>query len=123
MTFKIMAYVMTVGASILAARFIFFGASLLREWGIEATDGPIVICRRIGALYIGFALIFFLGRKAAPSDLRSAVCLGISGASALLGCLGVFEFWAKQVSSGIIVPAIVEAVISAGFVWAWWSER
>ena len=123
MTFKTMAYVTTVGGCLLGLRFIFAGASVLKEWGIEATDGPLVICRRIGALYLGLALMFFLGRTAAPSDLRSAVCLGVGGAIALLACLGLFEFWAGRVRSGIIVPAIVEAVLAAGFAWAWWGGR
>jgi hypothetical protein len=96
---------------------------VLKEWGIEPTDGPLVICRRLGAVYLGLALMFFLGRAAAPSDLRSAVCLGIGGASAMLACLGFWEFRAGRVSSGIIVPAIIEMTLAAGFVWAWWGGR
>jgi hypothetical protein len=123
MNFKIMAYVTTIAGGILGLRFIFAGASVLKQWGIEATDGPLVVCRRIGALYLGLALMFFLGRTAAPSELRSAVCLGIGGAIALLACLGLFELWAGRVSSGINVPAIVELVLAAGFAWAWWRGR
>lgn len=123
MTFKIMAYVMTFAGGILGLRFVFVGVSVLKEWGIEATNGPLVICRRIGAIYLGLSLMFFLGRNAAPSELRSAVCLGIGGAIALLACLGLFERWAGRVSSGILVPAVVEAVLAAGFVWVWWRGR
>jgi hypothetical protein len=123
MTFKIMAFVMTFAGCVLGLRFIFAGASILREWGIDATDGPLVMSRRIGALYLGLALMFFLGRTAPPSDLRSAVCLGIGGASALLACLGLFELWAGRVSAGIVVPAVVEAVLAAGFVWVWRGGR
>jgi hypothetical protein len=123
MTFKIMAFMMTLGGCVLGLRFIFAGASVLKEWGIEATDGPLVICRRIGALYLGLAFMFFLGRTAGPSDLRSGVCLGMGGAIALLAGLGLFEFSAGRVSSGIIVPAIVEMVLAAGFAWAWWGGR
>ena len=39
MTFKIIAYLMTVGGCILGLRFIFAGAAVLKEWGIEVTDG------------------------------------------------------------------------------------
>ena len=123
MTFKIMAFVTTIAGGLLGLRFIFAGASVLKQWGIEPTDGSLVVSRRIGALYLGLALMFFLGRKAAPSDLRSAVCLGIGGAIALLACLGLFELRAGRVSSGIIVPAIVEMVLAAGFAWAWWGGR
>ena len=79
--------------------------------------------RRIGALYLGLALMFLLGRTAAPSDLRSAVCLGMSVASALLAGLGLYERRAGRVSSGIVVPAIVEVIFAAGFGWAWWEGR
>ena len=123
MTFKVMAFVMTFAGCVLGLRFIFAGASILRQWGIDVTDGPLVMSRRIGALYLGLALMFFLGRAAAPSDLRSAVCLGIGGASALLACLGLFELWAGRVSTGIVVPAVVEAVLAAAFVWVWWGGR
>jgi hypothetical protein len=123
MTFKMMAFVMTFAGSVLGLRFIFAGASVLKEWGIEATDGPLVICRRLGAIYLGIALMFLLGRNAAPSDLRSAVCVGMGGAIAVLGGLGLFEHWAGRVSSRIIVPAIVEIVLAAGFVWTWWGGR
>lgn len=123
MGFKIMAYVTTFGGSVLGLRFILYGSSVLKEWGIEATNGSLVMCRRIGALYLGLALMFFLGRNAAPSDLRSAVCLGIGGAIALLACLGLLDFSAGRVASGVIVPAIVEALLGAGFAWAWWSAR
>jgi hypothetical protein len=114
---------MTLGGSVLGLRFIFAGASVLKEWGIEATDGPLVMGRRIGALYLGLAVMFFLGRTAGPSDLRSAVCLGTGGAIALLAFLGFFEFSAGRVSSGIIVPAIVEVVLAVGLAWAWWGGR
>ncbi len=123
MSFKIMAYVMTVGCSVLGIRFMLGGASLLREWGLEVADGPLVICRRLGAIYLGFGLLFFLGRTAPPSDLRSAVCLGIGGASALLAGLGLFELRTGRVGSGIVVSVIVELVLSAAFVWVWWSDR
>jgi hypothetical protein len=123
MTFKVMALVTTVAGGILGLRFIFAGASILEQWGLEASDGSLVMCRRLGALYLGIALMFFLGRTAGPSDLRSAVCLGMGGAIALLACLGLFEFRAGRVSSDIIVPAIVETVLAAGFGWAWWAGR
>jgi hypothetical protein len=123
MTFKIMEWVMTFAGCVLGVRFIFAGASVLKEWGIEATDGPLIVCRRLGAFYLGLALMFFLGRTAAPSELRSAVCLGMGGTSALLAGLGLFEFSAGRMTSGIIVPALVEIVLAAGFAWAWWGGR
>ena len=123
MSFKVMAYVTMVAGSVLGLRFIFFGASVLKPWGLEANEATVFMCRRYGALYLGLVVMFFLGRNADPSPLRSAVCLGIGGAIALLAALGLLEFSAGRVNSGILVPALVEAVLAAGFGWAWWSGR
>ncbi|KYF86242.1 hypothetical protein BE17_14035 [Sorangium cellulosum] len=123
MTFKVMAFVMTFAGCLLGLRFLFAGGSVLQEWGIEVTAGSLIVARRIGAIYLGVALMFFLGRAAAPSELRSAVCLVTGGASALLACLGFFEFMSQRVSAGIFRSVVAEAVLAAGFVWVWWSGR
>jgi hypothetical protein len=120
MTFYMMALVMTAAGSLLGVRFIFAGASVLKEWGLEDTAGSVVLFRRIGAIYLGFALIFFLGRAAPPSDMRSAVCLVTGGAIALLACLGLYEFLARRVSAGIFRSVVAEAVLAACFIWLWW---
>ena len=123
MKFRVMALIMTCAGCLLGLRFIFAGGSVLKEWGIEATAGALVVARRIGALYLGLALMFFLGRGAAPSDLRSAACLVTGSAIALLACLGLFELQAGRVSSGIFRSVVAEAVLAAGFVWVWWGGR
>jgi hypothetical protein len=123
MTFQLMSLIMTCAACLLGLRFIFAGASAIAEWGIEATAGSLVVSRRIGTLYRGLALMFFLGQAAAPSDLRSAVCLVTGGAIAVLACLGLFEFLAGRVTAGIFRSVVAEAVLAAGFVWVWWGGR
>jgi hypothetical protein len=123
MTFQLMSLIMTCAACLLGLRFIFAGGSVIEEWGIEATAGSLVVSRRIGTLYLGLALMFFLGQAAAPSDLRSAVCLVTGGAIALLACLGLFEFRAGRVTAGIFRSVVAEAVLAAGFVWVWWGGR
>ena len=71
MTSQIMALIMTGAGCLLGLRFIFAGGLVLKEWGIEATGDSLVVFRRIGAIYLSLALMFFLGQAAAPSDLRS----------------------------------------------------
>src|SRR5262249_54773544 len=123
MTFKTMAFVMTVAGCLLGLRFIFAGGSILNEWGIEATAGSLIVAPRVGAIYLGLPLVFFLGRAASPSAVRSAVCLVTGGALALLAGLGLFEFLAGRVSTGIFRSVVVEAMLAAGFVWVWWRGR
>ena len=123
MTFQIMALLMTCAGCLLGLRFIFAGGSMLKEWGVEATAGSLILFRRIGAMYLALALMFFLGRAAAPSDLRSAVCLVMGGAIALLAGLGLFEFLARRVGPGVFRSVVAEAVLAAAFVWVWWGGR
>ena len=123
MTFQIMALITTAAGCLLGLRFIFAGVSVLKEWGLEATAGSLVVFRRIGVIYLGLALMFLLGRDASPSDLRSAVCLVTGGVIALLACLGLLEFLARRVSAGIFRSVVGEAVLAAGFLWVWWGGR
>lgn len=123
MTFRIMALIMTFAGCLLGLRFIFASEDVLKEWGIEATNGSLVVSRRLGAIYLGLALMFFLGRSAGPSDLRGAVCLVTGGVIALLAGLGFFEFRARRLSVGVFRSIVVEALLAAGFVSAWWYGR
>jgi hypothetical protein len=123
MTFQILALVMTVASGLLGLRFIFAGGSVLKEWGLEQTVGSIVLFRRIGLIYLSLGLMFFLGQSAAPSDIRSAVCLVMAGAIALVAALGVREFLSRNVSAGIFRSVAAEAVLALAFSWVWWSGR
>lgn len=123
MTFHIMAYVMTVAASVLGLRFIFGGAGMLREWGIEVTAGALIVFRRLGVVYLALAVVFFLARDAAPSDFRSAACLVMAVAVAVLGFLGLFEYMARRAGKGIVLAAVGEWVLAAAFIWLWWSGQ
>jgi hypothetical protein len=120
MTFQIMAYIMTGAACLLGLRFIFAGGGVLSEWGLEATAGTLILFRRLGVIYLGLALMFFLGRNAGPSDVRSAVCLVMGGMVAVLATLGLFEYLARRASPGIFRSVVGEAVLAAAFIWLWW---
>jgi len=121
MTFQILAYIMTAVACLLGLRFIFAGGGVLTEWGIEVTAGALILFRRLGVIYLGLALMFFLGRNAPPSDFRSAVCLVMAGAVAVLAGLGLFEFLARRANAGIFRSVVGEAVLAATFLWMWWG--
>jgi len=120
-TFHITAYIMTVAACLLGLRFIFAGGGVLKEWGVEETAGALILFRRLGVIYLGLALMFFLGRNAGPSEFRSAACLVVGGAVAVLASLGLFEFLARRASAGIFRSVVGETVLAAVFIWLWWA--
>ena len=121
MTFQILALVMTAACLVLGARFLFFGRGLLTEWGLESTAGALILFRRMGLMYLALALVFFIGRTAGPSDIRSTVCLALGGTALFLAGLGLYEFLARRVSAGIFRSVVAEAVLGAAFVWVWWA--
>jgi hypothetical protein len=123
MTFETLALITTGAGTLLGLGFIFAGRSMLKQWGIDATDAALVMCRRIGAVYLGLAVLFFLGRSAEPSALRSAVCAGLGLAIALLACLGLFELKSGRVNKGIFVSTVVETLLAAGFFSVLWGHR
>jgi len=121
MSFQIMAYIMTIAACLLGLRFIFAGGGVLKEWGVEVTAGGLILSRRLGVLYLGLGLMFFIGRDAPPSDFRSTVCLVMAGVIAALASLGLVEFQARRASSGILRSAVAEGLLAAVFIWVWWA--
>lgn len=122
MTFEYMALVTTFAGVVLGLGFLFAGRFMLEQWGVAATDGSLLMGRRIGAVYLGLALVFYLGRLAGPSELRSALCAGIGVALGLLASLGLFELKSRRVNKGIFVSVVVETLLSFGFFWTLWRQ-
>jgi hypothetical protein len=123
MSFEVVALILAAAGCILGLRFTFAAGSVLKEWGVEATAGAQMLFRRMGAIYLGVALMFFLGRSAPPSDIRSAVCLVTAGVAALLASLGFAEYRARRAGVGILRSVVAEAALSVILVWTWWAER
>lgn len=123
MTFETLALITTAAGALLGLGFLFAGRFMLKQWGIDATDASLVMCRRIGAVYLGIALLFFQGRSASPSELRAAVCAGLGVAIALLAGLGLFELKAGRVNKGILVSTVVETLLASSFFWVLWGPR
>ncbi|KAJ3337315.1 hypothetical protein HDU93_001264 [Gonapodya sp. JEL0774] len=119
MEFHVASLVMVCAGTALGLRFMLAGDGLLEEWDIKPTPGSLIISRRIGAIYLGLALTFFLGRGEPPSELRSAICLGTAAMSALLAGCGLYEYGARRVGPGIFRSVVAEAVLAVGFIWVW----
>jgi len=115
MSFTIAAVATSIAGLLLGLGWLFAGGLVLKRWGLEANPLGLLVGRRLGAAYFGIALMLFLGRSAAPSELRSAVCIAMLVALSLLAILGIVELKAKRAGKGILVSVVLEVLLAAGF--------
>ena len=117
MSFQLVATATSIAAFLLGIGWMFAGRLLLRRWRMEPHDDGLVVGRRIGVVYFGISILLFLGRSAPPSELRTAISIGVLIALVMLAVLGIFEFASKRTGPAILVSVALEVVLSAGFVW------
>lgn len=115
MSFTITAVATSIAGLLLGLGWLFAGRLVLKRWGLEANSVGLLVGRRLGAAYVGIAIMLFLGRSAPPSELRSAVSIAMLVALSLLAILGAVEFRAKRAGKGILVSVVLEVVLAAGF--------
>ena len=115
MTFTIAAMATSIAGLILGVGWLFAGTLLLKRWGLEANTSGLLVGRRLGAVYLGIAVMLFLGRDAPPSEFRSIVSIGMFAALTLLALLGLFEFKAHRAGKGILVSVALEVILAVGF--------
>ncbi len=123
MSFKTVATITAIVGFALGAAYLFFGSLVVGRWQIEPTDGILLLARRIGALYLGLAVMYFLARSAPVSVARTALSAGTAVALSILALLGIFEFAAGRVGPGIFVSAGLELLIALAFVGVLVSQR
>jgi len=115
MKFEALAIATSIATLILATGWLFFGRLMLKRWRITATATDLLLGRRIGAIYLGLSLIFFLARTAPTSDLRSSLSVGALLVCSMLAGLGLYEFRVRRVGPAILVSVAVEVVLAVGF--------
>lgn len=123
MTFRATATVTAAIALVLGLGYLFAGHLVVGRWQVEPTQGVLLMGRRMGAVYLGLAVMFFAARSAQPSPARSALSAGAAAALFLLACLGTYEFVTGHAARGILVSAGVELLLAAGFVRALLGDR
>jgi hypothetical protein len=116
MTFKITAYITAVVTFVLGVGYLFAGRLMVSRWRIEPTESVLLLGRRMGALYLGLAVIFFLSRSTAASRERSALCSAAAITCSLLALLGTYEFFAGRAGGGILGSVALETLLAAAYI-------
>lgn len=88
-------------------------------FGIEGGSSAEFIARRAGILFLGLSAMSYLGRRAAPSELRQAMSLGMTILLASMAVLGLWEWGRGFAGRGILLAVATEAslAIAYGAVW------
>lgn len=123
MSFRAVATATAIIAFILGLGYLFAGHLVVGRWQVEPTQGVLLMGRRMGAVYLGLAAIFFAARSAGASPARSALAGGAAIALFLLAVVGAYEFATGNAGPGILVSAAVELLLSIGFARALLADR
>lgn len=112
MTFSMMTLIAAVATLGLGLRLVFASTAMLALFGLDDPTSARVMCRRIGAVYLGLALMLFLLRL---GSAETAIALGVASATGLLALLGLNELRVANVSRGILIAVVVEVLLTLGF--------
>lgn len=115
MNFETLANVTAVAAFLLAMGWLLAGSVMIKRWGREPSGIALVIGRRIGAVYLGMALLFFLSRSTTSAELIDVLSMAGLFINALLASLGIFEFIKHRVGPAIFISVGVEIFLLLGF--------
>jgi len=118
MNFTIAAVATSIAGLILGLGWLFAGGLWFKRLGLESSASGLVIGRRLGAVYLGIAMMLFLVRSAPASEFRSSVCMAMIFALGLLALLGLIEFHAKRAGPGILLSVTLEVLLAAGFAYS-----
>jgi hypothetical protein len=121
-SFTVIAIATSVAGLLLGLAWVLGGSLLLRRWGMEPHADGLLAGRRLGAAYLGIAVMLFLGRSTPPSEMRDAVSAGVLCALVLLAASGLFEFKAGRVRAGMLASVALELVLASGFAWVLVTE-
>jgi hypothetical protein len=123
MSFKTTAIVTALVAFALGSAYIFIGDLVVGRWHIEPTESVLLLGRRLGALYLGLAVIFFFARTAPVSVARTALSAGTAFALSALALLGIFEYASGRVGPGIFASVAIESLIALAYIIILFSDR
>jgi hypothetical protein len=115
MSFHTLSILTCIAALLLAAGWLFAGQLMLKRWRIDPSVGALLVGRRVGAIYLGVALLCFLVRSTTSVELITSVSLFAVLVNALLAGLGLYEYRARRAGPAILVSVAVELLLVLGF--------
>jgi hypothetical protein len=123
MSFKTVAIITAIVALVLGVGYLVFGAVIVGRWQVQPTDSVLLLGRRIGCLYLGLSVMYFLARSAPVSVARTALSVGTAVALSLLALFGIYELAMGHAGRGILASAALELLIALAYIRILFTER
>jgi hypothetical protein len=114
-SFEVLANVTAIAAFLLAMGWLFAGSVMIKRWSREPNEIALVIGRRIGGVYLGIAVLFFLSRSTNAAELIDVLSITGMFINTLLAGLGIFEFIKRRIGAAIFLSVAVEILLLLGF--------
>ncbi|PHR61073.1 MAG: hypothetical protein COA43_05380 [Robiginitomaculum sp.] len=117
--FNILSTATTVLALSLSLLLAFTPQFIFWLFSLTGNEAAYFISRRAAIMFLGIAVLAWLGRKSAPSSLRQAVCLGMGVMMIGLALLGLGEFARGYTKAGILLAVTTEFMFGFAYVYLW----
>ncbi len=117
--YKSVSTVTAVIAFILFLILLVAPVSIFMLFQVQGNESAFFISRRAEMLFLGIASFLWLGRNAIHSELRQAICVGLSLSMFALATLGIFEFVRGFVGIGIFAAVSTETIIGFAYYRIW----
>ncbi len=117
--YKSVSTVTAVIAFILFLILLVAPVSIFMLFQVQGNESAFFISRRAAMLFLGIASFLWLGRNAIHSELRQAICVGMSLSMFALATLGIFEFVRGFVGIGIFAAVSTETIICFAYYRIW----
>lgn len=123
MNFRNITTATAIIAFVLGIGYLFFGSLVVSRWQIEPTESVLLLGRRMGSLYFGISIIFFMSRDLPFSKARTALIIGAVVTLSFLALVGIYEYSFWPVGAGILVSIIIESLLAIGYIVVLFNER
>ncbi len=113
--FRIVAIAVSLICGILFLLLLFFPATYVENYGVQADAGAVFMVRRAAPMFAGIAILLWLARGLKPSPERDAMSWAMIVFFAGIGVMSIFEIWQGTADARILLAAVGEFGIALLF--------
>lgn len=110
-------------ATALCIALLFAPEIIFRLFTIEEDSSAFFIGRRTAMLFLGIAVLSWVGRNAAHSESRQAICLGLAVSMFALALMGIAEYIRGFVGIGIFLAVVTECILAVMYFTIWYRYK